>query len=74
MIICRKGQQNGGGRHAPRLEPSSPENGQPGQGGPVFMPPRKPSAMARALLEQIRDSNRVDTNYPKLFSPASVET
>ncbi len=50
MVVCRK-SQNG---HEPHLSPPSAQarGGRTQRGGPVFVPRRKPSPLAEALLNQ----------------------
>ena len=62
MLVCRRsgnGFERWQARTAQRVD--SPGNGKPrfgfGGGGPVFLPRRKPSAIARALLAEIAASD-----------------
>lgn len=67
MLICRKNQSpveralgEGTGRSTGRY---SPRRAPTGQGGPVFLPPRKPSPLARALIASIAGVDNRVTAY-----------
>ena len=69
MLVCKKSPKAGGETRrrsdgAPQERPHGRSG--PGEGGPVFLPRRKPSAIARALLAQGAESERV-TAYDELW-------
>ncbi len=58
MVVCRKSSEDQTAAQQPSLERHVPRK--LGEGGPVFFPRRKPSALARALMTQTEQVTAYD--------------
>lgn len=66
MLVCRKSSNGSGGpRRASGENLTAVANGEtrPAQGGPVFLPRRKPSALAQTLLAYAASGTQRLTPY-----------
>ncbi len=76
MLVCRKSAKADGDSRRAKLEAQNPATtgrSRIGVGGPVFLPRRKPSAIARNLLAGVDQDERL-TDYDEPLSAASSTT
>ena len=60
MVVCRRSPNGNGGARRPDLEtPGARAEARRKDGGPVFLPRRRPSAIAESLLAAAADGGQV---------------
>ncbi|MCP3957480.1 MAG: hypothetical protein GY719_06475 [bacterium] len=59
MLVCRKGSSGSGREISGPERESAGRSSRVGEGGPVFLPRRKPSAITEAIMADAVDGDRV---------------